>query len=50
MTTSTQYREFARECARLAKEATSERHRADLKEMEAAWTELAEETEKKGHS
>jgi hypothetical protein len=47
MTTSTQYREFARECARLAKEVTNEEHRAALKEMEDAWTKLTEEAEKK---
>ncbi len=47
MTTSTQYREFARECARLANEVTNEQHRAALKEMENAWTKLAEEGEKK---
>jgi hypothetical protein len=47
MMTSTQYREFARECARLAKEVTTEGHRAALKEMEKAWTKLAEEAEKK---
>jgi hypothetical protein len=47
MTTPTQYREFARECARLAKEVTNEQHRAVLKEMENAWTKLAEEAEKK---
>jgi hypothetical protein len=47
MTTSTQYREFARECARLAREVTTEQHRAALNEMEAVWTKLAEEAEKK---
>jgi hypothetical protein len=35
------------ECARLAKEVTNEQHRDDLKEMEDAWTKLAEEAEKK---
>ena|SRR5215469_2036946 len=47
MTTSTQYREFAQECARLAKQATNEQHRAALKEMEDAWAKLAEEAEMK---
>jgi hypothetical protein len=47
MTTSTQYREFARECARLAKEVTNEQRRAALKEMEDAWTKLADEAETK---
>jgi hypothetical protein len=47
MTTSTQYREFAREYARLAKETTNEQDRAALKEMEDAWTKLAEEAETK---
>jgi hypothetical protein len=31
------------ECARLAKEVTNEQHRDDLKEIEDAWTKLAEE-------
>jgi hypothetical protein len=47
MTTSTQYSEFARECAQLAKEVTNEQHRAALKEMEDTWTKLAEQAEKK---
>jgi hypothetical protein len=47
MTTSTQYREFAQECARLAKETNNERHRAVLKEMEAVWAKLAEDAEER---
>ncbi len=50
MTTATQYREFAKECARLAKEMTSEQHRAALKRMEAVWLRLAEEAEKEQQS
>jgi hypothetical protein len=47
MTTSTQYREFAQECARLAKEINNERHRAVLREMEAVWAQLADEAEER---
>ncbi len=46
MTAAAQYREFARECARLANELTNEQHRAALKEMEDAWAKLAKEAEK----
>lgn len=46
MTAAAQYREFARECARLAKELTNEQHRGALKAMEDAWTKLAEQAEK----
>ncbi len=46
MTAAAQYREFARECARLANELTNEQHRAALKEMEEAWAKLAKEAEK----
>jgi hypothetical protein len=46
MTSSTQYREFADECLRLAKQANDERHRKILKEMAEAWSKLAEEADK----
>jgi hypothetical protein len=45
--TSTQYREFAEECRRLAKQATDEHHRKLLKEMAEVWSKLAEEADKK---
>ena len=47
MTSSTQYREFAEECLRLAKQAKDEHHREMLKEMAEAWSELAKEDDKK---
>jgi len=47
MTTSiTQYREFAEECLRLAKQANDERHRKILKEMAEEWSKLAKEPDK----
>lgn len=45
MHTPTQYRVFAEECDRLAKQAMAERHRVVLKEMAKTWRELAEETD-----
>jgi hypothetical protein len=45
MTTSTQsaqYREFAEECLRLAKQAKDEHQRKILKEMAEAWIKLTE--------
>ncbi len=42
METPTKYREFAEECERLAKQATTERHRAVLLEMAAVWKQLAD--------
>ncbi len=47
MTSSTQYREFAEECVRLAKQAKDEHQREILKEMAKAWSKLAEEADKK---
>jgi hypothetical protein len=41
----TEYREFAEECDRLAKEATTERHRMVLKEMAETWRKLAEKAD-----
>jgi hypothetical protein len=42
-----QYREFAEECRRLAQLAQTAEERKVLQEMEAAWTKLAGEVEKK---
>ena len=47
MTGSTQYREFAEECLRLAKQAKDEHQREILTEMAKAWSKLAEEADKK---
>jgi hypothetical protein len=47
METSTQYREFAKECDRLAKEAKTEQHRKVLEEIAKAWRKLAAEQEGK---
>jgi hypothetical protein len=48
METSTQYREFAEHCLRLADQADTEPHRRILKEMAEAWEELADEVVTKG--
>jgi len=40
MTSSSQYREFAEECLRLAKQAPDEHHRKILKEMAEALADL----------
>jgi hypothetical protein len=47
MKTSTQYREFAEECERLAEEAKNPQHKKVLREMAEVWRALAEEAEKK---
>jgi hypothetical protein len=47
MEPSTQYRKFADECRRLANSAETDEERKVLKEMEAIWTKLAEEADKK---
>jgi hypothetical protein len=47
MTSSTQYREFAEECLRLANQAKDEHQRKILKVMAEAWRKLAEEADKK---
>jgi cell shape-determining protein MreC len=44
---SAQYREFAEECRRLAQLAQTAEERKVLQEMEAAWTKLAGEVERK---
>jgi hypothetical protein len=45
MTTSTQYREFAADCYRLASKIKKEKHRAILQEIARQWEKLAQETE-----
>jgi hypothetical protein len=48
MTSSlTQYREFAEECRRLAKQVIDERHRKILREMAEVWSKLADEADNK---
>ncbi len=44
---STQYREFAEECRRLAKQVTDERHKKILKEMAEVWNKLGEAADNK---
>jgi hypothetical protein len=43
---SIQYREFAEECLRLAKQAKGEHQRKILKEMAEAWIKLAKAADK----
>jgi hypothetical protein len=45
MEPSTQYREFAEECRRLAQLAKTDEQRKILLQMEMVWTKLAEEAE-----
>ena len=45
--TSAQYRKFAEECDRLAKEAKADDHRKILEEMAEAWRIVAAEADKK---
>ena len=48
METPTQYREFAEECDRMAKQADTERQRNILTEMAEAWRRLAEDADRRG--
>jgi hypothetical protein len=43
--TSAQYRDFAKECDRLAQEAKTEHHRKILEEMAEAWRRVAAEAD-----
>jgi len=43
-----EYRRFAQECRRLAREAKTERHRVIMEEMAQAWEMLAKETDREG--
>jgi hypothetical protein len=45
--TSAQYREFAEECNRLAKQIKTDGHRKILEEMAEAWRIVAAEADKK---
>jgi len=45
MKTSTQYREFAADCLRLAKTAKTDDERKILREMAATWQKLAEDAD-----
>lgn len=47
METSAQYREFAEECDRLARQAETDGHRKILVEMAETWRKLAAETDNK---
>jgi hypothetical protein len=47
MRTSTQYREFAEECLRLAKVARTEPQRYVLHEVAETWKKLAEEADQR---
>jgi hypothetical protein len=47
MEPSTQYRNFAVECRRLAKTSKTAEERKVLQEMEAVWTKLAEAADRK---
>ena len=45
METPAQYRKFAEECERLAKQARASHHRQVLEEMARVWRELADGTD-----
>jgi hypothetical protein len=47
METSAQYREFAEQCDRLAKQVKTDAERKILEEMAEAWRIVAAETDKK---
>ena len=46
METATEYRRFAQECRRLARDAKTERHRKIMEDMARAWDKLAQEAER----
>jgi hypothetical protein len=46
MNPSNDYRKFAQECDRLARDAKTEQHRQILQEMAEAWEELAEASDR----
>ena len=48
MSSSAQYRRFAEECARLAKQAKNEHEQTVFKELAEAWLKLAQESDQKG--
>jgi hypothetical protein len=48
MNPSKDYRKFAQECDRLARDAKTEQQRQILQEMAEAWEELAEANDRKG--
>jgi hypothetical protein len=48
METATEYRRFAQECRRLARDAKTERHRKIMEDMALAWDRLASEAEREG--
>jgi len=48
MHSASEYRKFAEECDRLARDAKTEQHRKILQEMAEAWEELAEADNRKG--
>jgi hypothetical protein len=50
METSVRYQKFAEACDRIAKLATTERHRMTLKEMAEAWRKLAHEADREEYS
>jgi len=45
METAADYRRFAQECRRLARDAKTERHRKIMEEMARAWDRLASEAD-----
>jgi hypothetical protein len=45
METSTEYRRFAEECRRMAREVKTERHRKILEDMAREWEKLAREAD-----
>jgi len=45
METATEYRRFAQECRRLARNAQTERHRKIMEDMARAWDKLATEAD-----